>query len=170
MTASLCLKFTTIRGLVRSSQTQRKGGVLAEFVLEDFLPYQLAVLANRVSDGFSQLYRQKFGISVPEWRVVAHLSQAEKVSIREVYKQVEMDKSKASRAAARLVEAGYVSKKVNADDRRLVELSLTPKGRAMVREIGPMGQAFQARVLDCLQPQQRDHFQAALKTMMETCK
>ena len=78
---------------------------MAEFILDDFLPYQLAVLANRISDAFSERYRSKFGITVAEWRVVAHLSQAEKVSIREVYRQVEMDKSKASRAAARLEKA-----------------------------------------------------------------
>ena len=143
---------------------------MSQFVLKDFLPYQLAVLSNRVSDGFAQLYHDKFGISVPEWRVVAHLSQAEKVSIREIYKKVEMDKSKASRAAARLVQAGYVSKKVNPGDRRLVELSLTAKGRAMVAEIGPMGDGFQAEVLTCLAPDKRADFVAALKTMMETCK
>ncbi|NOX74675.1 MAG: MarR family transcriptional regulator, partial [Alphaproteobacteria bacterium] len=116
---------------------------LSEFQLEQFLPYQMAVLSNRVSDEFSKMYRDRFGISVSEWRVVAHLYQAEKVSIREVYQQVQIDKSKASRAAARLEKSGYVSKKINPGDRRLVELSLTEKGRAMHDEIGPMGVAFQ---------------------------
>lgn len=142
---------------------------MPEFVLDDFLPYQLAVIANRVSDGFSQRYREKFGITVPEWRVVAHLSQAEKVSIREIYKQVEMDKSKASRAAARLEKAGYVSKRVNPADRRLVELSLTDKGRAMVAEIWPMAEAFQAEVLDCLPLDARKNFRTAISTLMEKC-
>lgn len=143
---------------------------MADFNLKDFLPYQLAVLSNRVSDGFSQRYRSKFGISVPEWRVVAHLSQAEKVSVREIYKKVEMDKSKVSRAAARLVAAGYVTKKVNPDDRRLVELCLTKKGQAMMAEIGPMAVEFQFEVLNCLPEDQRAAFRTALGTMMETCK
>ena len=164
------LKPGLFRGHIKSSQTQRKAWALANFVLDDFLAYQLAVLANRVSDGFSKRYRAKFCITVPEWRVVAHLSQGEKVSIREIYKKVEIDKSKASRAAARLVEAGYVSKKVNPDDRRLVELSLTKKGRDMMAEIEPMADAFQAEVLECLPREQRQAFADALKTMMEKCQ
>jgi DNA-binding MarR family transcriptional regulator len=142
---------------------------VTEFVLDDFLPYQLAVLANRVSDRFSQSYYDKFGISVAEWRVVAHLSQAEKVSIREIYRQVEMDKSKASRAAARLEKAGYVSKRVNEADRRLIELELTPKGRAMVAEIGPLGQSFEAEILACLPQQDRAAFLASIRTLLEKC-
>jgi len=141
-----------------------------EFVLDDFLPYQLAVLSTATSNGFSNSYRDKFGISVPEWRVVAHLSQVEKISIREVYKQVEMDKSKASRATARLVEAGYVSKKINKKDRRLVELSLTPKGRDMVDIIAPIGQAYQEHCLGALSDEDRAIFVRSLKILMESCK
>jgi DNA-binding MarR family transcriptional regulator len=143
---------------------------LSEFQLEQFLPYQMAVLSNRVSDEFSKKYRDKFGISVSEWRVVAHLSQAEKVSIREVYKQVQMDKSKASRAAARLEKAGYVLKKTNPADRRLVELSLTAKGRAMHDEIGPMGVAFDAEILANLPKRDRAKFLANMNILMEHYK
>lgn len=139
------------------------------FILEDFLAYQMAVLSNRLSNGFSQRYRDKFGISVPEWRLVAHLSQAAKISIREVYQQVEMDKSMASRAAARLVKAGYVSKRVNPADRRLVELSLTAKGRAMAAEIGPQALDFEAEVLACLPDGERDAFRKAIRILMEKC-
>jgi DNA-binding MarR family transcriptional regulator len=143
---------------------------LTDFVLNDFLPYQLAVLSNRISDQFAHNHYAKFGISVPEWRVVAHLSQAEKVSIREVYQKVEMDKSKASRAAARLVAAGYVTKKTNPDDRRLIELSLTDKGRAMMDEIGPAAAGFQAEVLKCLTQDERQAFRKAIEIMMGHCK
>jgi len=143
---------------------------MTDFDLNTFLPYQLAVLANRISDRFSQRYREKFGISIPEWRVVAHLSQARKVSIREIYQRIEMDKSKASRAAARLVEAGYVSKKVNACDRRLVELSLTQKGRDMMDEISVMSDQFQIEVMTCLPAEQRDVFLRSIETMLEKCQ
>jgi len=140
---------------------------LSQFVLEEFLPYQLAILSSRVSDAFSSCYRKKFGISVSEWRVVAHLMQAEKVSIREIFDRVNMDKSKVSRAAARLERAGYVQKKSCARDRRLIELSLTPKGRAMAEEIGPMGQEFAADLLKALPKDARAPFLSALKILLE---
>lgn len=139
---------------------------VTDFNLDDFLPYQLAVLSNRISDRFARQYQQKFGISVPEWRLVAHLSQEEKVSVREIYKRVEMDKSKVSRAAARLVEAGYVSKNINPADRRLVELSLTAKGRAMTDEISPMGEKFQQEALAALPQQDQEIFKSAIKKMI----
>ncbi len=120
---------------------------MTQFDLDHFLPYQIAVLAGRVSREFSTHYQQKFDISIPEWRVIAHLSQAGAVSVREIHLKVDMDKSKVSRAATRLEVAGYISKCESKVDRRLVDLELTDKGRAMVEEIMPMADEFQARIL-----------------------
>ena len=143
---------------------------MSDFVLNDFLPYQLAILSNRISLRFSEYYQKKFGISLTEWRLVAHLSQSEKISIREIYKRVEMDKSKASRAAARLVEAGYVSKRTNPADRRLIELSLTAKGRAMMADIQPMAIDFETGVLGHLPEPDRNQFLNAIEILMEKSK
>ncbi|MCU0911068.1 MAG: MarR family winged helix-turn-helix transcriptional regulator [Rhodobacteraceae bacterium] len=118
-----------------------------DFALDDFLPYRLNVLAGRLSREFAQRYREKFGISIPEWRVVAHLSQSGAVSVREIHARVDMDKSKVSRAAARLEAAGYVEKRVNPADRRLVELSLTDRGRAMMAELAKVAAAYQHELL-----------------------
>jgi len=120
---------------------------VSNFVLDEFLPYQLAVAASRVSRAYARLYQQKFGISIPEWRVVAHLSQAGAVSVREIHERVDMDKSKVSRAASRLEAAGYVTKRVNKADRRLVELALTARGSDMIEELAPIARRFEAEVL-----------------------
>jgi len=117
------------------------------FDLEAFLPYQIAVLSDRLSDGFAAHYRDKYGISVAEWRVVAHLSQEDAVSVREVCRRVNMEKPKVSRAAKRLEAAGYVRKITSASDRRLVELSLTAKGRAMIEALAPVALEYEAEVL-----------------------
>ncbi len=137
-----------------------------DFILDDFLPYQLAALSERVSGEFSACYRERFGISVPEWRVVANLSQADgPVSVREINRQVGMEKSKVSRAAARLEERGYVVKRSNPADRRLIELSLSDAGRQMVRELTPLAAEFERRLLDRLGPG-KDAFRAALETLL----
>jgi len=117
------------------------------FVLDDFLPYQLAVLASRVSRDYAKLYQQHFDISISEWRVVAHLSQSGAVSVREIHRKVDMDKSKVSRAASRLEAAGYITKRPHQGDRRLVELALTDRGRAMIEEIAPLARRFEADVM-----------------------
>ena len=138
---------------------------MSDFDLDAFLPYQLAVLAARVSHGFSDLYQQRFGITIPEWRVVAHLSQAGSVSVREIHQRVDMDKSKVSRAASRLEAAGYISKKVNGNDRRLVELELTQKGQDMINELTPIAQEYEAKVLATL-GEHTPCFRSALDTLL----
>lgn len=125
---------------------------MTTFDLSAFVPYQLAVAAARVSRGFAERYRDEFGLSIPEWRVLAHLSQEGAVSVREIHLRVDMDKSKVSRAAKRLQEAGYVEKSENASDRRLVRLSLTGDGKALMARILPVAMRYQDEVLAALGP------------------
>lgn len=116
------------------------------FDLEKFLPYRFAVAAERLSLGLAKQYRAEFGISIPEWRVLAHLSQSDAVSIRDIEAKVSLEKSKVSRAASRLEAEGYVQKKVNPTDRRLLELSLTVKGRDLFQALMPIARAYQERL------------------------
>lgn len=118
-----------------------------DFDLTDFLPYQLAAAAARVSRAFAERYRSEFGLSIPEWRVLAHLAQSGSVSVREIQARVDMDKSKVSRAAARLVSAGHVEKRPHAEDGRLIDLRLTPQGEALVAKILPIADRFQAELV-----------------------
>lgn len=142
------------------------GPRVSEFVLNDFLPFQLAQLSARVSREFSGLYSERFGISVPEWRLVAHLSQVEgPVSVREIYQKVGMDKSKVSRAATRLEKRGFVVKSTSDHDRRLIELRLSASGRDMVHVLTPIALAFEARFLSVLGTKSAD-FRAALDTLL----
>ena len=138
---------------------------MADFDLESFLPYQLAVLSARISRDFAALYQQKFGITVAEWRVVAHLSQSGTVSVREIHQRVDMDKSKVSRAATRLESAGYISKAAHETDGRLVALELTEKGKAMVEELTPLANAFETTVLSKL-GKEAPAFRLALKKLL----
>ena len=136
------------------------------FILDDFLPYQLAVVAERVSRQFSRHYREQFGLSRSEWRVVAHLSQKPAVSVREIASQAELDKSKVSRAVSRLEELGYITKESSATDRRLVVLSLTDSGRDMIDALTPIAEAYQQQVLNNL-ASDAEGFRRALNRLME---
>ena len=124
-----------------------RGDVPTTFDLNDFLPYRLAVASSQISREFAALYRKEFGISLAEWRILAHLSQTEKVSVRDIHERVDMDKSKVSRAAARLEQAGLLEKLTNRGDRRLVSLSLTAEGRALIGRIIPMALTFQEHLV-----------------------
>lgn len=122
------------------------------FVLDGFLPYRVTVAAGRLSREFSRIYQERFGLSRAEWRVMAHLSQDAEVSVREIHARVDMDKSKVSRAATRLEEAGIITKRISERDRRLVVLALTEKGMTMMAELSQAALEYQARVLGRLGP------------------
>lgn len=125
---------------------------MTQFDLSQFLPYQLAAAAERVSREFSETYRREFGISIPEWRVLAHLNQEGDISVRDIEVRVAMEKSKVSRAVSRLELAGHVEKRINAGDRRLLSLRLTPQGRKLMGQLVPMALAYQERLLARLGP------------------
>lgn len=126
---------------------------MTDFDLSQFLPYQLAAAAERVSRDFAETYRRQFGISIPEWRVLAHLAQAGEVSVRDIEGRVAMEKSKVSRAASRLEAAGYVAKRINPGDRRLVSLSLTEEGHALMQRLIPLALDYQTQLLKRLDMQ-----------------
>ena len=49
----------------------RNGG--RRLKLEHFVPYRLSVLTNIVSSAIAGAYAARFGLSIPEWRVIAVL-------------------------------------------------------------------------------------------------
>src|SRR5438552_936344 len=90
----------------------------ATLELEQFLPYRLSVLSNRVSGAIAQVYSERFDLGVTEWRVMAVLGRYPGLSASEVAQRTAMDKVAVSRAVAGLVEAGRVERETHDDDRR----------------------------------------------------
>lgn len=123
---------------------------MTDFDLDRFLPYQLALLSERTSRAFEREYRARFGITVAEWRVLAHLSQSPSISVRDIHKAVAMEKSRVSRAAARLETAGHLSRRIDPGDGRLIMLELTEKGRALMAELTPLAHAFEREMMETL--------------------
>jgi DNA-binding MarR family transcriptional regulator len=118
-----------------------------DFALSEFLPYRMAVLSARMSRLISTVYEERFGISMPEWRVIVHLGRCEKVSVREIHNCVNLEKPRVSRAVNRLQKAGLVQKAPSTQDQRLVEIALTDKGQKVLNEIIPEALGFEAQML-----------------------
>lgn len=134
--------------------------------LNRFVPYLVNVLASRMSSELARIYQGRFGITIPEWRVIAHLAQNRKVSVREIHERVAMDKSKVSRAAARLESSGLIEKRVNTSDRRLVELTLTRKGRRLFNEIAPLAIAYEQKFFSKLSREEESLFRAVVDRLL----
>lgn len=122
------------------------------FELADFLPYRIAVLSERVSRRLSLIYGAEAGITVAEWRVLVHLASCHQVSVREIHDCVNLDKPRVSRAVTRLTEAGLVAKTGSATDQRLLSISLTDEGHALLGHILPRARAYEDRLMSGLTP------------------
>ena len=125
-------------------------------VLERFLPYRLSVLMLRISNAIARSYERQFNLSVPEWRVMAVLGRFGPLSQNGVGEKTQMDKVRVSRAVARLVKTGRVSRRIDRADRRRAILALTSAGQAIHREIVPHARRVEARLLAGLTPAERE--------------
>ncbi|HMO06670.1 MAG TPA: MarR family winged helix-turn-helix transcriptional regulator [Paracoccaceae bacterium] len=132
------------------------------FDLSSFLPYRLAVLAERVSRRLAEDYGRSHGLSVAEWRVLAHLARSGSVSVRDIHARAALEKPRVSRAVARLEAAGLVAKAAGAGDGRLVAISLTGKGARVLAEILPSALAVEERLRAAVGP---DDMAALLRAM-----
>lgn len=138
-----------------------------DFELDRFLPYRLAVAASTISRRFAAVYGAEAGLTIPEWRVLAHLSNSGPVSVRDINSRVNLDKSIVSRAATKLEKDGLVRKSGHKGDRRLVALELTPQGLALMARLGPIAEQFQANLLADLGDDARA-LDAALTKLMQS--
>lgn len=117
------------------------------FQLDEFLPYRLSVAAAQISRRFAARYAQEAGLTIPEWRVLAHLDHSGAVSVRDIHARVNLDKSMVSRAATRLEQAGLLRKDGHRTDRRLIVLELTDEGRDLMLRLGRIATQFQDELL-----------------------
>lgn len=127
----------------------------APLMLDRFLPYRLAVLANTVSKGIARLYADRFGITIPEWRILAILGAFGPATASEIQGRSAMDKVQVSRAIARLTEAGMIRRTIDAADRRRQTIAMTSEGERVYREIVPLAQAREAALLEGFSDEER---------------
>jgi DNA-binding MarR family transcriptional regulator len=120
--------------------------------LDRFLPYRLSVLTNLVSGAIADAYQRRFGLSTPEWRVLAVLARYPGLSAAEVAERTRMDAVAVSRAVARLLAAGRLRRAVSRDDRRRSVLSVSAAGAAVYRAVAPVALGYERALLASLDP------------------
>lgn len=131
--------------------------------LAKFLPYQLSITSNAVSGRIAQEYRQHFGLSVPEWRVMAVLGDSGALTQRELTQRTLMDKVAVNRACKVLEERGLAIRTPNAQDGRSHHLNLTETGREMHGQIMPLAQEMEQRVFAGFSADEISQFRALLE-------
>ena len=140
----------------------------APLKLEDFLPYRLNVVASLTSQALSRIYADRYGIGVPEWRVLVTLGQYGMMTGKAIGAHSHMHKTKVSRAVAVL------------EKRKAARAADQPRGFAGVLAVAHAGRLvdlpgscadcacdFAHRLTDAIEPADRVAFERAVDRLTE---
>jgi DNA-binding MarR family transcriptional regulator len=140
----------------REENASRKGSRLDLF---RFVPFRLNRLAAEVSAALSSEYQERYGLDIPEWRVLATLGfRDDACSAQYIAHCTRTHKSTISRAVTALMTRRLVERVENEDDRREFALRMTRKGKALYEELIPRLLRKERDILSCLSAQERRDF------------
>jgi DNA-binding MarR family transcriptional regulator len=138
--------------------------------LERFLPYRLSVLSNEISGAIAAAYRDRFALTVPEWRVIAVLARYPGISASEVAGLTSMDAVAVSRAVTRLLKDGRLRRQLSRDDRRRSVLRLSRRGEAVYAAVAPLALRYEEQLLEGMTDGERRALDNALHKLIERAK
>ena len=121
-----------------------------------FIPFRLNRLAAEVSTALASEYQARYGLDIPEWRVLATLGfRKEACSAQYISQCTRTHKSTISRAVTALLERELIERVANEDDRREFRLRMTRRGKALYDELVPRLLRREQEILACLSAQER---------------
>ena len=133
--------------------------------LENYWPYWITVLADRISRRTSQIVKPH-GLNLSQWRVLAAIAEVPGRSSAEVVQVTPMDKGIVSRATKALLDRGLLRRKASQTDGRLSHLFLTPDGQRLYQDIRPQVQDIVLAAQTELKPGDQDHLSQLLRTLV----
>jgi DNA-binding MarR family transcriptional regulator len=124
------------------------------------------LLSNRITRAFFAEIETRFGVSLPEWRVIMTLARYPELTAVEITTRWSMDKMTISRAIRRLEDSGRVRRTRHPQDRRSFTVSLTEDGQAFYDRVVPVANARYRAITACLEPQEAAQFRATLEKLI----
>lgn len=136
-------------------------------ILEEFLPFRLSVLSNRISSAVAKLYESRFDLKLPEWRIMAILGRNPNLTASQIVDISQMDKVAISRAVKRLVAMGRLTATDDPDDARRQRLNLSEAGRKIYEQIVPLALGVEEKLLARMSEDERAALQDAITRLSQ---
>ncbi len=133
--------------------------------LDEFLPYRLSIVTNKISRNLGSLYSDRFNLSTAEWRVMAVLGQDRDLSADEVCTKTALDKVSVSRAVTKLLKKRCIERKFSRQDRRRSILRLSRSGYSIYGRIVPLARRYEARLLSGLSKREQAQLEQLLNKL-----
>jgi DNA-binding MarR family transcriptional regulator len=123
--------------------------------LPNYFPAIMTAIANQWSRESAAAYLEEFDVSLAEWRLIALMAAEPWITASRVDVVIGMDKASVSRGVRLLEHRGLVETRPNALDPRRREMNLTSAGRDLQSRIAAIALAREAKILDCLDANER---------------
>ncbi len=136
--------------------------------LARFVPFRLNRLAAAVSQHLSLIYRGRFALEIPEWRVMATVGQDPSCTAQHIAASTRMHKTRVSRAIAHLMKRRLLERVPRPGDRREMQLRLSAAGRRMYAQLVPLALVRERALLACMSARELRGFLAGLERL-EVC-
>ncbi len=111
------------------------------------LDEQLCFAIYSATHAFNRFYKPKLdrlGLTYPQYLVMMVLWEEEPQTVGSIGERLLLDSSTLTPLLKRLETAGYVSRNRSSRDERVVEVTLTPNGRALREDACPIPEAAKA--------------------------
>ena len=135
-------------------------------VIEDYVPYQLALLSSKLSHALGSVCQSECGITRNEWRVLALIGQSGVCAAASLVERKVMDTVAVHRAVKRLDEMRLISRETSQHDGRVRLLVLTKKGLQVYGKIVPYAAELERRLLAGLSAADGERFKVALAALL----
>lgn len=130
--------------------------------IKQLFTHRIGILANVLSRLAALENNRRFGLSMLDWRIIGLVGLNAPMSLNQLAREANLEKSQASRAVARLIEDGHVNRGADKTDGRGVQLVLTHKGGQLYRKMLPVSIDRCEAILKVLSDKERKALEATV--------
>ena len=139
------------------------------------LDHQLCFALYAATHALTRAYRaglEQAGLTYTQYLVMLVLWECDNVSVGTIAHRLELDSATLTPMLKRLETAGFISRKRNRDDERVVEIKLTKSGNELQHEIARVQQGVECRTGLCNEEflQLKDSLKRLVETMSKEAK
>ncbi len=143
---------------------------LKKFDLNNYIPCQLATLTQSIMRSVTSLFDDRYGISLPEWKVLAIIRDKPGLSAVAVARLAQMDTVAVSRAVTKLLDRDLVIRELDTEDRRRSVLDVSAAGLELHDQIAPLASKLEASLLEELSEEEQRVFAKAIRVLHSKAK
>lgn len=138
-------------------------------VLDDFLPYLLNRIVNRLNMDLAEDLRG-IGMTIQQYRVLAVLAARDGRSVNELSVYTVTEQSTLSKSLDRMEQAGLIERRPDPADRRVVTIWITPAGREGFARVLPIAMNHYRRAVARLGEGEHDALVRALHKVLDAVR